>query len=349
MKCLSQYCTMICVFFVVQYCFGQNIIEIQKQEFTKIYLETIKKEEEIGAENPKEAIQLLETVLDSKIKPFEEFEIVCFRLPFLYARQKEYDKFFKLWTDAQEKEYFFPFRTGDRPFPEFLNKIKDKQQLQSLLNKNDDLRKTYGTKTNVEYFVQTPKNYSEKKKYPLIITLHGGWGSHTSTMKHYQSPLIESEYIVAYTQGSVVRGTFLHSYDNENGLKNIQSVYKQVVKKYSVDTTRIILGSPSAGGMRSVQLSMDNLIPAKGLILAFPIKPRDLESGKVMDMAMRGVRVSIIGGESDWGLRGHKEMAVIFDKLGVENRLIIFPQIGHEYPDQFTEQIDQSLNFILRK
>ena len=59
--------------------------------------------------------------------------------------------------------------------------------------------------------------------------------------------------------------------------------------------------------------------------------------------------VAIIGGENDWGLRGQKEMAVIFDKLGVVNRIVIFPQIGHEYPPQLGKQIYQSLDFIWKK
>ena len=106
MKVLSQYIILFLIFINSQRSFGQNIIEISKPEFSKNYLETIKKTRELGSENPDQAILLLETLLDTDLKPFEEFDIYCWHLPFFYAKQKEFNKFLSLWNDAQEKKYF---------------------------------------------------------------------------------------------------------------------------------------------------------------------------------------------------------------------------------------------------
>ena len=115
----------------------------------------------------------------------------------------------------------------------------------------------------------------------------------------WSSAKINNEYIAAYIQGSIVRSSSLRSFNEETGLKNIQSAYEQIIKNYSVDTSRIVIAGFSAGGKRSVLLTLDKMIPAKGLILANPVRPKELEAGKVIDMAIRGVRVNIISGEND--------------------------------------------------
>jgi hypothetical protein len=346
MKILSLYFISLFLIGIINNMCGQGVIEIENQVFSKIYLDEINKVKEIEEENPIAAIQILEDMLNKNIKPFEEYEIFSWRLPYLYAEQKEYNKFLDLLVKAQKKEYFFPFQTGNRPYPEFLPEIEDKNRLQTLLEKNEKLKQNFEPELKVEYFVSTPVNYSPGNKYPLILIIHGGWGSHVSSKQNWHSDKIQSQYIVAYIQGSVISGSYLRSFNREIGLNNIQIAYNQIKQNYSVDTTKIVLGGQSAGGYRSVLIALDNLIPATGLILAFPVKPRELEVSKVMDMALRGVRAAFICGENDWGLKGQKEMAVIFDKLGVVNRIVIFPQIGHEFPPQFTEQVHQSLDFI---
>ena len=133
-------------------------------------------------------------------------------------------------------------------------------------------------------------------------------------------------------------------------MNTIKETYKQIKQKYPIDTTRIIIGGPSAGGMRAATCAFEQIIPVSGLLLAFPVKPHDLDTAKVLNAAKSGLKAVILTGEKDRTfLKGQKEMAVTFDKFGLENRFVVFPFIGHEYPKDFSNQIDISLNYIWNK
>jgi predicted esterase len=329
--------------------YAQDVVEIKCPEFSNAYLRNIKQINEIETKNPKKAIRLLEDLLKKEIKPFEECDIMFARLPPLYAEQKEYDKCLNIWSDAQAKGYFHSFYPGADPTPEYLNEIGNKELVQKIIDKNKELSEKFGNKSNAEYFVKTPKNYSPKNKYPLMIIFHGGFGSHMSMYEFWTSPRMQSEYIVVYFQGTIPGGTFRRRFDSANYSKQFQNAFSQIKEKYAVDTLRIILGGPSAGGMISVQEAMKNTVPVKGFILAFPVKPRGLDSNNVKDMVRRGVRGAIIAGENDWALKGQKEMGVIFDKYGLEHRFLVFPEVGHDIPPEFGKHIDRSLDFIWKK
>ncbi len=329
--------------------YAQDVIEVKCKEFSKPYLKDIKQINEIETKNPKKAIKLLEGLLKKGIKPFEEYEIMYSRLPSLYAAQKEYEKCLNIWTKAQEKGYFHLFSPGAEPYPEYLNEIKNKELVQKIITRNTQLSEKFGSKSNVEYFVKTPGNYSKNNKYPLMIVFHGGFGSHMTTYEFWRSPRMDSEYIVVYLQGSIPGGSFIYRFDPANYMNQVQNAYAQLKQKYSVDTNKIVLCGPSAGGLVSINLVMKNAVPAKGMILAFPVKPRALDSTSVKDMARRGVRGAIIAGENDWALKGQKEMGVLFDKYGLEHRFLVFPEVGHDIPPEFGKHIDRSLDFIWKK
>jgi hypothetical protein len=101
--------------------------------------------------------------------------------------------------------------------------------------------------------------------------------------------------------------------------------------------------------MLSIDLAINNHIPVQGLILAYPVKPRAFGADEIYDAGINGLRVSMICGEYDWALESQKEMSVIFDKLSVANRIVIYPENGHGYPDDFSEQILKSIEFIENK
>ena len=338
----------VCIFMLAaaNVAYGQDVVEVAPPEFTEGYLETIDKVMEIKDDDPGESVRLLEDLMKKGLKPHEEFSMVGWHLPYLYAEQETYDKFLDLWARAQERELFFPFRLGERPFPDFLIDIEDRTRLTELFMNNERLKEKFGPTRDVEYFVKTPAGYSSDQKYPLFIVIHGGWGSHASSFEAWRSPKMQSEYIVAYVQGSVVRSSFWRSFDSDTWVNQIKTAYDQILKKYPVDTSSIIVGGPSAGGARSLLLALDDTIPAIGLVLAFPVKPREMASSKLTTMVERGVSVAIITGENDWGLDGQKEMIGMFEETGVAHRMVINPGKGHEYPRGFGKQIDEALEFI---
>jgi predicted esterase len=177
-----------------------------------------------------------------------------------------------------------------------------------------------------------------------MMIFHGGIGNIQQQQHFWKSAELQEDYILVFVQGRQFLSSGTRRFGNE-GIVDIKKIYTKIKNDYLIDTTKVILGGPSAGGMLSIDLAINNHIPVQGLILAFPVKPGAFGADEIYEAGIRGLRVSMICGENDWALESQKEMSVIFDKLNVENRIVIYPENGHEYPDDFEKQISKSIEY----
>jgi predicted esterase len=119
------------------------------------------------------------------------------------------------------------------------------------------------------------------------------------------------------------------------------------VAKYAVDTSRVILGGPSAGGYRSLILGLEHIIPASGLLLSFPVYPRDSDSTFFIQSAERGLKVALLCGENDWAIQQQKKLGYLLDKYDLQNRFVVLPEEGHGFPEYWQYYLDTSLEYLL--
>ena len=334
------------IFIIANPLFAQNVIEVSKTNLSSLYTETLSELDNLRI-TPEAALKSLTEILPNITNPFERFYFIFWEIPALYCELGKYEDGFDVLKMGQKEGLFYPFILGQNKFPPFVANFKKFDDFQSFLDENKKLREAAQQTAKFEYVVQLPKDYSKNKKYPLMIVLYGGFGSHTQQMQDWHSPKLESDYITAYMQGDQCMGSFLRSYSRDNADQFVIA-YNQIINKYSVDTTRVLLGAQSAGAHHSFMLMLNEMIPVNGMILAFPgTSQLDLE--KVKKAGERGVRVSILAGEYDPRVIKTKEMTVNMDKQGLQNRLIISSEKGHEFPDNFSKQIDLSLDYIFKK
>jgi len=324
-----------------------KVVEIQRPELSEEYFNAIKLLEQSANQNPDKIIQNISSVLSKSTNPIEKFNLIFWELSFLYAENKSYAQCLQILKDGQDEGLFYPLQTGHRVWPDYLNQLKDIEGFDSFLVENNLLRQEAQENANFEYFIQLPQNYNSSSTYPLLIVLHGGFGNHYGLAEKWHSSKLDSQYIVAYLQGIQYRGSFLRSFQS-NDYSNIVKAYDQITKKYKVNPSKIILGGVSAGGMRSIIIALNELIPTNGLILAFPVKPRELEEQKLQTAAKAGLCAALLCGENDWAIKQQKELSVIFDKNNIPNRFVVFSGKGHEYPDNFSDELDISIDFITK-
>jgi predicted esterase len=327
--------------------FAQNVIEVQKPKISEIYLEVMEKTAKVLGQNPEEAIRLLKESLVQIVGDYERFNIT-FRMFFIYSGMGKLQEALNILMEEQKEGFFYPVLTDEGKFLPYIEKLESYECFNKFIEENNRLKENEQKDAKFEYIVQLPGNYIEEKAYPLLMVLTGGWGSHIGLSENWYSVKLQSDYIVAYLQGVSCRGSYLRSYNREN-MDNILEAYKQIINNYAIDTSQVILGGQSAGGRRAITLTLDELLPVDGLILAFPVVPSDLDIVKIKKAAEHNIRIAILTGENDFGLKKQKEAAVLFDKQGLANRFIIYPEKGHEFPDDFTKQIDLSLDFILKE
>ncbi|MFH1197126.1 MAG: hypothetical protein V1720_15625 [bacterium] len=331
-------------FFVISHTTAQNVVEVSKMNLGSHYIEVMEKLEKLRT-SPESALNLLNESLQKISNPYERFNLIFWEIPALYCELGKFEEGFKVLKNGQKEGLFYPIFLEPNKFPSYIANFESFSDFKSFLVENERLKTAAQDTTDFEYVVQLPRNYTKEKKYPLLMILHGGFGSHTQLMHDWYSPKLDSGFITVYTQGDRCLGNFLLGYSRDK-TEMFVTAWKHILEKYSVDTTHVILGSQSAGAHHSLKLMFDEMLPVKGMILAIPAVP-ELDMEKVKKAAGRRIRAAILAGENDPRIIKTKEMSVEFDKLGLKNRLIIFPGKGHEFPDEFSKQIDLSLDFIL--
>lgn len=331
---------------------AQDVIETSKPDISAERRGTLKRvfslrEEGLNSEQLSNAIGTLEKILKQSDNNKYERYITTFHLTFFYARAKEYEKCFNLLEAGQEEGFFFPAITGNFTWPEYLSELKKLERFDDWFEENKGRQAEAQKNTKAEYFVQLPTGYTKDKTYPLLIVFHGGVDSNIGSYVNWQSPKLQSECIVGYLQGNHIHGSFHRGLGSKQHAI-VKQAYQQITQKYTVDPNRVMVGGASAGGMISATIAQDATIPVTGAILAFPGPSPDLTESKLRQAAERGLRVALLTGELDGAIKIQKELGVLFDKAGLPNRFIVFPGIGHQFPEDFSNQIDLSLDFIWR-
>ncbi len=123
-------------------------------------------------------------------------------------------------------------------------------------------------KTLQPYRVFVPSSYDAKKKYPLVIALHGMGGDENSYFLGYENGMIKREaeargYIVACPKGRGSASMYLASAE-----RDVIDVIAEMKRDYSIDPDRVYLTGHSMGGYGtwSVAVNHPDLFAAIGPI-----------------------------------------------------------------------------------
>jgi hypothetical protein len=347
MRKLSFLLTAAFILICIPSSYGQNIYELPYKPLDKEFLDFTKTLKEVDETDYQKSIDLCTEALDK----FQDMNIrnnmIFWELSFHYASLKQYDKCFEILKSGQDEGLFYYTRTGDRVFPPYLEELEKLDGYETFMAKNAELKDAANQHKTTEFMVQLPTNYDKNKHYPLMLIMHGGIGNIPNSQYKYQSEKLQKDFIVAYTQGDTYMGSFSRVYDHENWNARLVNVYQQIISTYAVDTTQVILAGPSAGGYRSLILGLYNEIPAKGLLLSFAVYPRDLDSTLFVNSAERGLKVALLCGEDDWAIQQQKKLGYQLDQFGIRNRFVVFPETGHEFPENWSYYLDTSVDFIL--
>jgi predicted esterase len=330
---------------------AQRVREVSRPgeslETSSRYLSLMDELDALRDRNGGEAIRLLEEAYPALRNPIEQFDLIFRELLPRYAANGRFEECLGILRAGQDQGLFFPIGLGDQLRPEFIDELTNLDGFGDFFQENERRVTSARESAATEYYVQLPANYSSGNTYPLLLILHGSWGHIPSLVEEWQSPVLHSDYIVAYVQGIRMRGPYTRSFAGRD-LSNIVEAFREITEKYPVDMSRIIIGGQSAGGSRAESLAFEELIPARGLILAFP-GMSEFSDEAVQRAAERGMRVSILAGENDRGIQRQKAMAVRFDQHGLPNRFIVSSETGHWFPKDFPRQLDLSLEYIFRE
>jgi len=197
--------------------------------------------------------------------------------------------------------------------------------------------------------VETPEGFGRTKAYPLFIALHGGGENLAEFKPRWTSPGLRKRFLVAYVQSTQVASmTGFHWQDAAVTKRDLAEAYAQIKKDYPVDEANVILGGFSSGGYGSLVALLDNALPARGFVVLCPPVPEILTEDKIRSMKARGIKGTFLTTEMDGRLAEQTKMCDALKKGGLDVDFIVFPNVGHWYPDDLGARIDAALERLLK-
>ncbi len=290
-----------------------------------------------------EAIDLIKTV--EGMFPENDFELS--RSHALFCRKAGLnEECMDVFEMGHKKGYFYFIIPQMKKYEQFAGF----ERFTAIVREDARLRKKALEISKTVMEIQIPVNYSPKKKYPLLIVLHGGGSSIERAKSNWKSEKLAKEFIVAFLQSYMHQDliTFGWRTSDPRVREDIKKLYTQIVKDYSIDTENIVVGGISAGGSMAFDLAINDIIPVNGVFGVCPGKPQEFAEENIKAAKSRNVRAYILGGEKDFYLPRQDEMAKAFDFADLEYEQVVIEEHGHDYPEDFSKWIDSALEFLVQ-
>ena len=229
---------------------------------------------------------------------------------------------------------------------EFWNSYKESEDFQEFLNINDSKRLEAQKYSKPDMLIVKPEGFEVNKKYPLFIALHGGGGTIEGFKDLWKSELMHKEFIVAYLQSSQLISMDGYTWDDMDiANSEILDAYKKILNEYLIDTNDVIIGGFSAGGRASLATITKSNIPYSGFTVLSPPMPEGFSSENVKEFKRKNIRGTIISNSKDPRYKEQRIMSELFKENGMQYQFIETPAIGHWFPENLDELIDQSIRF----
>jgi dienelactone hydrolase len=273
--------------------------------------------------------------------PEREFDLIK-ELVYLNFKTERYEENLILWAEGHKKGYFFLLNTRMKRYEPY----SDNEVFPSLVEKDEQLRKASWEKSTTVYEIVLPDSLITDKEYPLIIILHGGGSNLKKTRARWKIfAELKSAYMVAFLQSyrHMDYNTFGWTSGDKKAHSGIKTCYDEIVNKYPVDTTRIILAGMSAGGTMAFDILFNNILPVNGVVAFCPGNPW------ISDSAIKLLNkpgVYMIGGASDYYLPVQKGLVALLQGLQIRISYEIIPGMGHEFPNDYESQMKKALSFL---
>jgi predicted esterase len=227
--------------------------------------------------------------------------------------------------------------------------LADHARFKALLHENDMRIAAAQKQASMKLELVKPAGFNPRRRYPLFIALHGGGENMAEFKPHWTSPRLQKEFVVAFVQSSQVADMKgFHWQEDAVTLKELTLAYKEILQQVPVDPQQVYIGGFSSGGYGSMIALFSGIIPIKGFVILCPELPADPDDARLALLAGRKIRGTLLTTELD--LRMERQKAFV-DRLNAGHvvvKLKITPNIGHWYPDNLPQLIDEALKHMRR-
>jgi predicted esterase len=232
---------------------------------------------------------------------------------------------------------------------ELWNPLAGHDRFKALVQENDARIAAAQKRASMKLELVKPAGFNPKRRYPLFIALHGGGENMAEFKPRWTSPRLQKEFVVAYVQSSQVADMKgFHWQEDAVTLNELTLAYRQILQQVAIDPRRVYIGGFSSGGYGSMIALFAGTIPVKGFVILCPELPADPDAAQMALLAKRKIRGTLLTTELDRRLERQKAFVKRLNAGKVDVKLRITPNIGHWYPENLPQLIDEALKQMQR-
>lgn len=173
----------------------------------------------------------------------------------------------------------------------------------------------------VKYILMSvPKDYDDKKYYPLAFVLHPMTDSPDSSKPE---PYVGAWTEVLGKKGWIIASPALPEYDNESSLTPIQEALKKVMATYKIDDRRVVLIGHNAGALMAWRISTRTAPTWAAVVIL---------SGEV-PAGDRGPLKNLTG-KSVYVFRGKKDASYTTEMFQADKKYLDFNKVAVTYEEK---------------
>lgn len=181
---------------------------------------------------------------------------------------------------------------------------------------------------------------------PLLIGLNGRNGHKDSNLEHWQIARRRGWLVLSpQSRQALFQGSYCWD-DAQKGLEDILFHLDEIKKTYTIDPEHIIVAGFSQGSGMGIYAALTGKLGMRGFIGVgtFIAEPDVLIPLAARAEALRGY---FITGEKDHTLDKARAIQKILKDNQIPFAEEVYPDLGHDFPEDFESTFDKAIRFIL--
>jgi len=198
-----------------------------------------------------------------------------------------------------------------------------------------------------EPLVVLPGKREPKKPVPLLIVLHGFGDSSDRFVEGYRDTARWLGAILVAPRSVVPVGQGFEWGTVDQADRLVMGTLEDVLERYNIDRSRILLSGFSQGGFMAYQLAARHPDVFQGVVpIAGRYRP---EVAELLAKAEVTPRFYLMVGSEDGAVEANRQGYRELEAAGVSVRLKVYPNLGHNFPPDHERELLRALKFVLKE
>lgn len=192
--------------------------------------------------------------------------------------------------------------------------------------------------------LETPSERPRGPGYPVLVVLHGNNSTAELEVAAWRSVVSAGWLLVMPTSGLPSWTPGLRLWDDREKAHREANGAIAFALEHGGDPTRLVLGGFSAGGLRAIELAVDQTVASRGVITVAAYLTDALVAELPAPEPTRAAYLVI--GDGDTSAPSHDVLARRLEDSGARCRLDLRSGLSHAYPANMTDTLRTAMRWI---